>query len=361
MSNYGLQWAGGVPHKSKLPSAKIEVIDVYLTKVPNWSDGSDHTTAGQVILRGEGLYVVHKFRADDAQVTITSGKTFTTNSGSTTTLNGAGTIGAEFVVSGSGQIAFESGTDLIVRAGATATIQGAFEDPGLLVMNEHATMNAEDGSFINVYGTFNYESTAVANLLAGGAFNVYGSGFVIKPGATVSVTGTGGSPSEVAWGANTEASFGDGAELNLNKGSSMTISSSTAVLHEGTETRSNYTVMIGADAYVGLRVANMSNTTGTLNAWENDLWHLEDALAADIVKTLAVPPGSRKVRTIIRRTATAGADTFKCTLKNHDGAAIDASDAELVHATLGTQFGHFELMFDGTNWIVLNKYGVLAA
>ena len=81
MANYTIQLPWGVPYKSKLPSAKIEVIDVYLSKVPNFVDGSTHTAAAQVILGGAGMWVTGAFQADSADITITNGKALDVLSG----------------------------------------------------------------------------------------------------------------------------------------------------------------------------------------------------------------------------------------------------------------------------------------
>lgn len=87
MANWSL--VGPFPYKSKVPSDWANDLDTYLTKVPNWMDGSDHTTSGSVILRGGQLYVVDDFRADSARITITTGKSLTVNSGGAVVFGGA--------------------------------------------------------------------------------------------------------------------------------------------------------------------------------------------------------------------------------------------------------------------------------
>jgi hypothetical protein len=85
MANWVL--VGPFAHKAILPSDFVNDVDTFLTKVPNWEDGSDHTAANPVILRGALFHVMGEFEADDADITITTGKALTAEAGSTTELH----------------------------------------------------------------------------------------------------------------------------------------------------------------------------------------------------------------------------------------------------------------------------------
>ena len=127
MSNWPLYFASGVGFNGFLPSAFVDSVDEFLTKVPNWMDGSDHTASGQVKLRGAGLRVYDNFQADDATITITSGKSLAAVSGSTFVVGGTFTVGTSAVMVVNTQGTFtqaNSNTPAIVATG-NGTAEGA--------------------------------------------------------------------------------------------------------------------------------------------------------------------------------------------------------------------------------------------
>jgi hypothetical protein len=381
MANYTIQWAGGVPYKSKLPSAKVEVIDVFLAKVPNFVDGSSHSAAAQVILGGAGMWITGAFQADDADVTITSGKRvrvlsggqLTTASGSTATYggtstwNGVGTINSVFYVSSSGDVVvqsgggiqWESGATGVVNSGGLVFVDGVIGTPGKIQIGEFGVLQVDNdgyltanaGSVVTVNGEFTFSATSDVELSAGGVFDVYGSGFTFRPGATVNILGTGGSPSELAWGSDTTASFASGAALELNAGSTMFLSTTSTVTDGSYTARTGPTVHSLSTGYTGWRGGSAPTTTQTVNAHENDFWRFDNALAADITLTLAVPPSGRKCSVSYERTI--GINAFGVSFNNHDGTLLGTLPANGG----GTATGTITFQFDGTNWFKLHWSG----
>ena len=85
MANWTLLWASP-PFKQIFESAKAVLIDAFLTKVPNFKEGSDHTldSSQKVILRGgNGLEVTSKIELPSgATLSVLSGGIITSAAGS---------------------------------------------------------------------------------------------------------------------------------------------------------------------------------------------------------------------------------------------------------------------------------------
>lgn len=190
MANWSLQ--GPFPYKSVVPSNWATDLDEYLTKVPNWIDGSDHTAASQVILRGAGLYVVGAFRADDAQVTISSGKSFIAASGATFTVQTLGTFTKGLAVTQgtsntNGITAAGNGTGIGISATGGANARGGeFQAGGGNNLGVYAVGSGTGAGISAVGGS----SGSGAEIIAGGGNAVgmrvegagSGVGAVVAPG-----------------------------------------------------------------------------------------------------------------------------------------------------------------------------------
>jgi len=178
MANWILK--GPYAFKEKLPSADVNDMDTYLTKVPNWVDGSDHTASTQVILRGAGLYVIGAFKADSAEVIIPSGKSFTSASGSTFTVNTLGTFSKGV------SITHSTANSVALVATGNGTAEGATITGG--ATGRGASIQAGGGNSIGAYCTGAGTGPGVSAL--GGAGGKGGE-FVAGGSNAVGVTATG--------------------------------------------------------------------------------------------------------------------------------------------------------------------------
>lgn len=344
MANWTLLRALGFAIKSRLWNYEMNAIDEYLVKTPNFSDGSTHTATGVVTLAGAGMHVSGAFTADSAAITISSGKTLTiasggtitTISGSTSTFAGAATVTSTWAFSGAGKATFAGSTawDITagtsyVRAGAVISVFGAVSiDAGGAFTSSDPTVT---GSWDGVW-TFSSSSQTDFNTSA--TLNIFTTAATIKPGAKVTVDGSGGSVAEILFsGANAKLNINNGQFIAQGASSvaitgtstlsvfgtvAITLGSSTTTTDASTRTRSGPETLNGNNATTSYRQVFPSNATQTLTVEHGDTFYCPSGVNADITYTLAQPSPIKALRAKFKRKLS-GTETGDIWIATHTG------------------------------------------
>lgn len=342
--NYTLQWLSGVPYLSALPSANIQVIDEYLTKVPNFAEGSAHLTSGTVSLDGGAslvFWVKGGFRADSALITIPVAKSITIQSGGSLVADSGSTLSIAGSTSVTGDVDFSIGTTSFlvgssceVFSDAFQFLQGSFLSfngaPGDLAQ---LNMQADSRLFLSSGGLLELETGALFKLKSGstatiksGAFFVVESDDFTVLGGQITVDGSGAPVSELlATGANaaivvenSAALSVSGASFALSSSATFSLASSCTTTDASTTTRSGPELLSGPDATTAYRQVYPTNASQTLTVQYGDTFYCPTGVGANITYILAQPSPIRSVRAWFKRKL-AGSEPGDVTLSTHGG------------------------------------------
>lgn len=144
---------GGIwPLFTLLTSGIMATVDALLYKALNADDGGTWSPSAVITLGGAGLTVTGPFTANNASITIGSGKTLTIASGgtfitalgSTTTLNGDGTLSGSLAVDG--DITIQSGGLIDVEVGGAIDLSGGLTLFGEIIAKTGSLIVLEAGS-----------------------------------------------------------------------------------------------------------------------------------------------------------------------------------------------------------------------
>jgi hypothetical protein len=276
MANFPLIRDLGWAFKSKFLSSEAEEMDDRFTKVPNFAEGSSHTSTGKVELYGEGAEVT-PFVSDDAdlridsdhevrwlagsslvvmpgatEVTIASSASFTAN------LTMAGT-GAFLTINASNFLDIKASAQGIVRAGGLFTIQGASGNPGTLAIAN--------------FGVLTLQSGAMQTVLSGATlYQASGSTWEVVSGCILSATWSAGSLT-ITSGLSVSATFNAATMAWTN--STLTIGANSTVTHNAPETRGGATTRT-TGAYWDQRLGTASGV-GTIDPSDVDILQITGA------------------------------------------------------------------------------------
>lgn len=297
MANWTLLRALGFALKSRLYSAEMEDVDTFLTKVPNFAEGSDHSSSAPVKLGGSGLWLYGPFRSDD--VATIYGRLYLDHSeGLGHTIFGTGT-----------GTTWQSGAQVSWLAGSVLSITGT--DNTTLQLSVFT-------SRWDIYGSkLNFNSGSIVNGNAGSTWAWAGSWLAataLSFGAytTLQLIGTSLGHAVI--------NFGAFAELNMTAASSASFGSGVAIADSSSWTRSAGTHLFTGTSLLqfagssGITVgsgvtldASGMNLVGTFNVGSS-VWNLTGAawtfgsgstlnVNTDILRTKAdIPTGTAAFR-----------------------------------------------------------------
>jgi hypothetical protein len=347
MANYVLQWASGVPYLSILPSEKVENIDEFLTKVPNFQEGSAHITSGTVSIDGGAslvFWVKGGFRADSALITVPSAKSITFKSGSDfiaepgsdLLIEGDTIIDADVAVQGGlftwqadANVNFYSEDNYFLQ-GSGLIFSGLLGNIAQLNIGQYSRMFVSNTGAIDLDSgsDITFKSGSLTALNTGAFFNVYTTLFAVKPGGKITVDGSGSVAQIIFDGGNALCTLQDGAELTtinalvaFSTGTTFTLTSSCTTSDASTRTRSGPEILSGNGASTRWRQQHPSNATQTLTVQNGDTFYIPTGVSADITYTLAQPSPVAAIRAKFKRKCS-GAEAGAVFLATHSGPNI---------------------------------------
>jgi hypothetical protein len=342
---------------TRLLNLELQKIDTFLTKVPNFFEGSSHNAAAQVELGGAGLKLngatalevngtakwdsgaVADFLSG-ANVFIRSGAFLTAQAGSTVGLNGTinsaaatwnftgfgtSTFGTNWQTTFNGDVFFgPTPSGIVIFNGAvsinsTCTVDVA--SGGVVEWLSGAHLNVDGGAFINIAGSVTFDLFSTMTVHSGGGINLQsGSNFDLRgagevhSGATLTMSGT-----------------------LLYATAAVLIDSDTIITDASATNRTGPTTRTGNAAIDGWRYEEFDGAGGRPDSDANlttDIWKWNAVLTkathtGDHTWRLTVPTGGVQARVRIYN-----ASAFNLTIKD------DASGTTIVTlpATSGADF-----------------------
>lgn len=336
MANWTLLRALGFALKSRLYSFEMEDVDTFLTKVPNFAEGSDHSSSAPVKLGGSGLWLYGPFRSDDvatiygrmnfdhteglghanwrtgtvstwetgAQCAWQAGTVLSITGTSNTTLQ-LSVFTSRWDFSGS-KLNFNSGSLVNGNAGSTwawagtglaATVLsfGAYTTLGLVGTSlGHAIINfgafselnmtaASAGSFalgVPIADSSSWTRSAGTHLFTGTSLLQFAgsSGITIGSGITIDASG-----------ANLIGTYNVGSSTWNVTGAAWTFGSGSTLSVNTDILRTKADIPTGTGAFRAHRAAVDIPTSGTMNVTVGDAFRIPNNNSGDLTVTLATP------------------------------------------------------------------------
>ncbi len=372
----GAVWAA----LSVLTSNEEHLFDVHQFKSINGDDGGTWAPAAPIVIGGSGLHVTGPLTADDADITITTGRYLTVNSGGHI-LGAAGSV-----VVWSGTNTFSHATTLVTFGTWTFDADAALALNGATTMSATGTLVTAVGSGINIGGGLTVLSGGQATVASGGILHLNSGGAItVASGGTVTaavgstvalngaVTMASGATLTCAAGStvtvNGACVFGAGASLTaattapwtLNNvttcagsiildgaaahltikstGATLTTEFGAVVVRGANETRTGSETLSGNGAYQNKRFIAGSAADHTYDGRQYDKISVP-ALAGNIAYTFSDLGVDDRVMLLVERYRIISGNTLQ--LKRGDGS---------VMATFGSAFGAAAWIdWNGTTW-----------
>ena len=303
---------------SVLLSSEMATFDLRQYQSINGDLGGTWTPASVLIIGGaQGLRVTGPFVALDADITITSGRALTVNSGGTIAaqagsisnfagtwnLSGAGHVqsggtltvdsgGAVSVASG-GATMWASGSTLTTNTGSTANINGAvnIKAGSNVAVKATATMAFEASSQLSaavsadvlLHGnnTLDGTQTIGGTTSLGGATTVpNGATVAFAAGSAMSANATAPFTLNNITTCNNALNIALGATCTIQTSGTFVTQSGATVTRGADETRTGKVILSGTGAYLGLRMQAGSDADHTYDAREFDILQVPALSAA---------------------------------------------------------------------------------
>jgi hypothetical protein len=242
MANWSLLRAFGWALKSRLWHYEMEAFDDWNTKVPNFTEGSSHSTSGDVVLdglAGTKLWVKTGFRADKATI-ITFG-----DDGGLTMQGSSGHLAAILIKSFS-FIGVDTGGTVVWGDGSTGIVQSG------------ATFNVQSDGLLQVDSGASFTVGCQADILSGGKWRALsGAKFQVLSGATLEV---------LAGGVSTNASVLGVQLTGTQPASTADPGATSAISKNQCKAWANMTIGGGAVAVLdGINIASVGLTGAGLD------------------------------------------------------------------------------------------------
>ncbi len=349
---------------SVIDPAEMEAFDAAQYAEINGDAGGTWAPAAAIIIGGNGLHVTGSFTADNADITITTGRYCTINSGAHV-LGAAGSI-----VVWSGTNTYSAATTLVTFGTWTFDADATLHLNGATQMSATGTLVTALGSGINIGGALTVLSGGVATVASGGLLHLNSGGAItVASGGTItcaagSTTALNGATTIASTGTvvcdagstvtvNGACVFGAGASLTANvtapwtlnnvttcnnqlvmaTGSSLTVQSGStlttqfgaAVVRGANETRTGSETQSGTGAYTKRRYVLGSAIDHTYDGKDYDFIEVP-TLAGTVNYTFSdLSPGDYVFVHVNRFNPSAAPYVGDVELKRGDASTIDTS------------------------------------